>query len=345
MSPQRREFKLGLIGCGRISQSYVQALGDGQSVSLAAVMDVRPEVVRAAAEASDCRGFTDLDSFVAEGGVDGAIVCAPPVYHCQIACQLLRNGIHVLCEKPFATTVEDAETMIEMAEANDLVLMMSSKFRYVEDIVRAKAMIASGLLGDIVFFENKFCSPLNMNGRWNGDPAISGGGVVMDNGTHSVDIARYLLGPIQSISLLEGKKIMGLEVEDTAILSFTTASGVLGTIHLSWSMHVEQGGYISIWGTDGRINIGWKDSQYQHDGHHEWISFGVGYNKVDAFRRLTMNFIDTIRGSSSPVITVDDALASVEAIEAAYSGARKPIFLEGGKHARSVGASAPHGVA
>ncbi len=322
MRPYRREFKLGLIGCGRISQSYVQALADYPGAVLSAVMDVRPEVVQAAAEASNCRGFTDLDSFVSESDVDGAIVCAPPSVHRSICCQLLENGMHVLCEKPFATSAEDAEAMIATADSRDLVLMMSSKFRYVEDIVRAKAMIASGLLGDIVFFENKFCSRVDMRGRWNVQPEISGGGVVIDNGTHSVDIARYLLGPIQSISLSEGKKIMGLEVEDTSILSFTTQKGVLGTIYLSWSLNVDQGGYIGIWGTDGRINIGWKDSQYQHNGHHEWISFGVGYNKVDAFRRLLENFVDTVRGSAAPIIAPEDALASVEVIEAAYASAK-----------------------
>jgi len=146
--------------------------------------------------------------------------------------------------------------------------------------------------------------------------------VVIDNGTHSVDIARYLLGPISSVKLQEGKRVMGLAVEDTAALSFTTQSGVLGIVHLSWSLNTDQQSYINLWGTDGRINIGWKGSEFQHNGHHEWISFGVGYNKIDAFRRLMMNFIDTVRGAAPPVITVEDALASVEVIESAYGRTR-----------------------
>ncbi len=319
---QRREFKLGIVGCGRISQSYVQAVNECPNVTLSALLDIRPDVVNAAAEASQCRAFTNLDSFISESGIDGAVICAPPNVHRDVACALLNNGIHVLCEKPFATTSADAEAMIECAEAQDLVLMMASKFRYAEDIVRAKAMIASGLLGQVVFFENKFCSKVDMRGRWNADPVISGGGVVIDNGTHSIDIARYLIEPIASIRMLEGKSIMGLEVEDTGVLSFISKSGVLGTIYLSWSMNVEQASYINVWGTDGRLSVGWKESMYQHNGHHEWIPFGVGYNKVDAFRRLLGNFVDTVRGSGSPVITLDDALASVQLIEEAYASVK-----------------------
>lgn len=318
----RRQFKLGIIGCGRISQTYFQAIADCPAISLVAVMDTRQDAASSAAEAAGCRGFTDLEQFIHESGAEGAIICAPPAFHRPIACALIDHGIHVLCEKPFATSYEDAKTMVELANERDVVLMMASKFRYVEDIVRAKAMVTSGMLGDILFYENSFCSKVSMRDRWNADLQLAGGGVVIDNGTHSVDIARYMIGPIHSVHVFEGKRVMGLPVEDTASLSFTTEDGVMGVIHLSWSINVEQESFINILGTEGKLMVGWKESKYQHNNHPEWISFGVGYNKVHTFKNLVMNFVDTVRGIGHPIISTDDALASVQVIEAAYHSMR-----------------------
>lgn len=328
MTTKKREFKLGLIGCGRISQAYVQAIQASPSLKLTAVMDTRSEAARSTAEANDCRMFTDLETFVREGGMEGAIICAPPAEHRPIACELLSHGIHVLCEKPMSPTWSDAVEMVNTATEMDLVLMMASKFRYVEDIIRAKAIITSGMLGEIQFYENRFCSKVNMKDRWNSNPEIAGGGVLIDNGTHSADIVRYLLGPIRKVHAEEGKRIMALPVEDTTCLSFQTQGGVNGTVYLSWSLDINVGGYINIYGTEGALSIGWKEAKYQHHGHDEWVKFGVGYNKVDAFKNQVMNFVDTVRGADEPVITMEDGLASVRVIEAAYRSMHEQNWQE-----------------
>jgi len=239
----------------------------------------------------------------------------------------MKRGIHVLCEKPFATSFEHARTMVNVADEMDVVLMMASKFRYAEDIVRAKAMITSGMMGEILFFQNWFGSKINMRNRWNSDPAVAGGGVLVDNGTHSVDIVRYLLGPIQSVQANEGKRPAGLEVEDTAKISFVTKDQAMGSIHLSWSVQLGPDCYINIVGTEGKICIGWQDSTYQHNGHPEWVSFGVGYNKNDAFQKLLTNFLQTMTGAGEPTISLEDALASVKVIETAYQSMAKQTTL------------------
>lgn len=312
-----RPFKIGVVGCGRISQSHMHAIAEVEDLQVAGVTDLRADVAQAAAEAANCPGYPSPKEFAEDSGAEAAIICTPPDTHREIACLLLERGMHVLCEKPFATSIDEAKGMIQCARQHDRELMMASKFRYVEDVIRAKAMISSGLLGDVMFFENTFCSKVDMRSRWNSDPRIAGGGVLIDNGTHSIDIARYLLGPIESVHAIHGRHAMGLPVEDTATVGFRTETGVLGNINLSWSINVSQAAYINVWGTDGRLNVGWRESKYQH-GNGDWISFGVGYDKIEAFRRLVTNFVDTARGSSEPVITLDDALASVELIDAAY---------------------------
>ena len=103
----------------------------------------------------------------------------------------------MLCEKPLTLTAAHAEELVELAESKELLLMQASKFRYVDDIIKAKAILESGILGRVILYENTFAGKAMMKDRWNASRAIAGGGVLIDNGTHSVDIARYLLGPIK----------------------------------------------------------------------------------------------------------------------------------------------------
>jgi len=199
------------------------------------------------------------------------------------------------------------------------VLMMASKFRYVEDVIKGKRIVESGIRGKIISYQNSFCAKVAMQERWNSKPQISGGGVLIDNGCHSVDIARYLLGPIQAIQAQAGISAQGLSVEDTVRVQFRTRSGVIGLVDLSWAINTESETYIAVYGTEGTMLIGWSGARFRQDGSPHWTAFGTGYRKIDACAAQLKNLIGTIRGKESPLITVGDAMASVQVIEAAYS--------------------------
>ena len=158
---------------------------------------------------------------------------------------------------------------------------MAAKFRFVEDVIRARQIVESGILGELIVFENMFASRVDMTRRWNSDPAISGGGVLIDNGTHSVDIVRYFLGPIVEVMAVEAKRVQDLEVEDTATMLLRTADGVLGTVDLSWSIDKATDTYITIYGSQGTISVGWQGARYRQVSSPEWVEFGDGYDKVD----------------------------------------------------------------
>lgn len=309
--------RLGLVGCGRISQAYVEAIAKLDDVELTAVMDTRADAAQAAAEANGATAYSNLDEF-ADADIDAAIICSPPVHHREAALTLLENGVHVLCEKPFATTMDDAQAMVSAANKTELTLMMASKFRYADDVIRAKSMISSGMLGRVLFYDNCFSGIVNMRERWNAQPSISGGGVLIDNGTHSVDIVRYLLGPIASVFAFEGSRVAGLPVEDTVTLTFQTADPVMGTIRLSWSVQVDSATYIDITGTEGAMRVGWKGSDYKRSGNTQWMAFGSGYDKIAAFRSQVENFVRACRGTETPRITKEEGLSSVAVVEAAY---------------------------
>jgi predicted dehydrogenase len=311
-------MQIGLIGAGGIAQTYVQALAQSATAKLVGVADVRPEAAQALAERAGCAAFVSFEDMLEQTACQAAIVCTPPVTHPEICCALLARNIHVLCEKPLAIGPREARTMVDAAEQFGARLTMASKFRYARDVVEAKSIVASGLIGEVVLFENAFTSRVEMKSRWNSDPNISGGGVLVDNGTHSVDIVRYFLGPLVEIQVVEGRRVQDIPVEDTVRVFVRSAAGVMGSIDLSWSLHKELPYYISVYGAGGTLHVGWKESKFRRAGDAEWTVFGNGYDKVQAFRSQIDNFVRSVRGEESPLITLTDALASVEVIDAAY---------------------------
>jgi predicted dehydrogenase len=314
-----------LVGAGAIAGSYLQAMHQVPALRLAGVVDPAPAARNLLAGAVPA--FADLDAlFAAKLKLDAALVLAPPVHHESLTIALLRAGLHVLCEKPLAPTVAAARTMLAAATAAKRRLMMGSKFRYTPDVTAAKELLDRGVCGDVVMYENVFCSHVDMTRRWNGDPAISGGGVLIDNGCHSVDLARYLLGPIARVQAQFGPRCQSIAVEDTARILFTSTSGALGSIDLSWSVHKETDAYVRIHGTGGALEIGWRGSRWKTAGG-TWQPFGRGYDKIAAFGNQLRNFTGAIRGTETPVIGDADALASVVVVDCAYASAREERWL------------------
>ncbi len=317
-----RPARIALVGAGRIAQSHLEAIAVASGLTLAAVVEPRAAAGQAVAEQKRVPWFERYDDPRLLELVDAVLVCAPPNVHHAIAKWFLEHDKHVLCEKPLTITSVEADQLVGLAKSRGLELMMASKFRYVDDLMKAKALIEAGILGKIVLFENTFCGKVVMKDRWNAQRESSGGGVLIDNGTHSIDIARYLLGPIESVQAQAGVSAQGLEVEDTVRMQFRTRAGVIGSVDLSWSIAKDTDAYVSVYGSDGTIVIGWQGSRYRQDGNPKWVAFGTGYEKTTALRRQLENFVGVMRGTELPLITPDDAVASVRAIETAYASMR-----------------------
>ena len=317
-----------LIGCGGIAQAYVQALARTPTLRLCGLVDVAEPARRALAAGTGVPAFATLDQALdAPDRAAAAIVLTPPRDHETLAVQLLQHGLHVLCEKPLAPTVAGARRMLDAAARRGRRLMMGSKFRYTADVTAARQLLDAGRCGDLVLYENVFCSHVDMTRRWNSDPTVSGGGVLIDNGCHSVDLARYLLGPIARVQAQFGRPVQPLSVEDTARLLFTSHEGALGSIDLSWSVHKETDAYVRIHGTRGVIEVGWRGSRFKAVGS-AWQTFGNGYDKIAAFAAQLANFAGAVRGDERAVIDDADALASVVVVDCAYRSAREERWVQ-----------------
>ena len=320
------KVRYALIGAGGIAQSYAQAFRDHPDADLVAVADTRREAAAALAGPFDCPHYGAFEDVLTHGPeVDAVVVCTPPNTHEPITLRFARRGVHVLCEKPFTLTAASARRMADAADRCGVHLSMASKFRFVADVSRAKELIDAGELGEVILWENAFTGRVDMRNRWNSDPRVSGGGVLIDNGTHSVDLMRHFLGPLAEVQAVEGKRVQGLAVEDTVRVFVRSTAGVMGTVDLSWSLNKELDWFVTVYGTAGTLQVGWKQSRLKKAGG-DWQQFGNGYDKLAAFRAQLANFAGAVRGTGRPAVTPADAIASVDVVEAAYRSLRHPAW-------------------
>jgi len=315
---RRLPVRLGIIGAGNIARAYADVLERTRSAKVVAVADHVPQRAAALAARLGCLAFPSHHAMLAGTDIEAVVVCTPPSSHGNIAVDLLDASVSVLCEKPFATSAAEARRMVDAAAGAEVTIMMAAKFRYVDDVRRATRLVAQGLLGDIVLLENSFTALIDMRDRWNSMRSLSGGGVLIDNGTHSVDLIRCLVGPIDEVLAVEGSQVQGLGVEDTAELFMRTSNGTLSSSYLSWSVDKHAGSYVELYGTDGALRLGWTASSYRAEPNGEWKDFGSGYSKLAAMGLQVEDFLAAVRESRPAQIGTEDALASVEVIQAAY---------------------------
>ena len=136
--------------------------------------------------------------------------------------------------------------------------------------------------------------------------------------------------------MVEGKRIQGLKVDETVHVHARSAGGVDGAIDLSWSINKELDRYISLYGSAGTVVVGWKESKFRPATSREWVPIGKGYDKFQAFRSQIDNFSRAVAGEEALLITTEDAIASVEVIEAARLSLAENRWVP-------VGADAPGG--
>ncbi|MEO6655640.1 MAG: Gfo/Idh/MocA family oxidoreductase, partial [Pyrinomonadaceae bacterium] len=258
--------------------------------------------------------------------LDAVIVATPPSTHPEIACFFMERSTPVLCEKPLCLSVAEAETMIATAAANNVQFTMASKFRYCDDVIKAKGILASGTLGEVLQFENAFTAKVDMSLRWNSNAEFSGGGVLIDNGTHSVDIIRYFMGGIDSVLVVDAGGTQGLSVDENVKIFAKTRDGVTASVDLTWGINKELPYFISIFGSNGTLHIGWRESKYKVNSNADWTVFGKGYDKVASFRGKIENFSHALQGKEELFIKPEDALASVSVIEAAYKSLNQNLW-------------------
>lgn len=323
----QRVLRIGLIGLGRAGGLHLEAIQGVSDAAVVAVCDPVPSALQRA-EAAGLSAYAGIEAMLDDAVLDAAVVCTPPDEHARTVAACLERGLDVLCEKPLALTRREVHGVLQAALRARRQVLVASKFRHVPALVRARELIHSGMLGEPACFEVSFASVVDMGGRWNSNPARSGGGVIVDNGSHAFDIVSFLFGRIDRVRAERIKALQPLTVEDSATIQVWAGDGVLGRIDLSWSLPIARDSYVVVHGSRGTVEVGWRESRVKFAGG-AWQEIGEAYDKLDAHRAMIARFVRVVRGTDWPWMTGVECLQVLGAIDASYrslgSGRVEPV--------------------
>jgi predicted dehydrogenase len=318
--------RLAVIGAGGIAGAYVDIVAGSDELEAVVVADVRLPAASALAGRMGCAAVETAEEVLAFEA-DAVVLCTPPVTHLELARFFFDHGVAVLSEKPLAIDRHAAASMAAAAAEAGALLGMATKFRFCADVVAARDLLADGSLGRLRLVENAFTSRVDMGSRWNSDPAISGGGVIVDNGTHSVDLVRFVAGPVAEVLAVESARPDGFVVEDTVTLHLHTEDDVDATVDLSWSIDKSLSDFLHLYGTEGEARVGWRESAWRRYGQ-DWQIIGPGYAKVPAMSGAVVQFARALRGEEELAVTPADGIAAAQVVDACYESLRQGAWVK-----------------
>ncbi len=335
----------GLIGCGVIADFHANALFDLQNdACLVGVADARRESAEAFGKRHHVRAYESVEQLLADPDIDVVNICTPSGFHADVAVQAANAGKHMIVEKPLGISMEQLDRIEKACTENGVILSSVAQSRFSHGVRMAKQALADGMLGKLV------CADIYMkyyrtqeyydSSSWRGTKAIDGGGALMNQGIHGVDLLLYLAGEVKCVYALSKTLARKIEVEDTlsAVLEFR--SGATGVIQATTSVYPGYPRRLELNGERGSIAleetsiVRWD---IENGGTQDIVpqpSFSGSSSTPTAISTVghmqqIADVIDALRTGRKPAIDLQEGRRPVELILAIYRSAQehRPIDL------------------
>ena len=254
------DFKIALVGCGRISKNHFDALRKIEGLTIAAVCDIVPERAEAAGVQEGVAAFTSYEEMLQRAECDIVTVCTPSGLHAAQGALAARAGKHVITEKPMAITLGQADELVKACDDAGVFLFVVKQNRLNPPIQLLRRAVDKGRFGRI-FMANTtvrwqrpqdYYDAAPWRGTWEFD-----GGAIMNQASHYVDLIQWLVGPVESVMAKTATQARRIEAEDSGVALLKFRSGALGVIEvnvLTYPRNLE--GSITILGEKGSVKIG-----------------------------------------------------------------------------------------
>ncbi|HEU4758795.1 MAG TPA: Gfo/Idh/MocA family oxidoreductase [Dehalococcoidia bacterium] len=258
-------MRVGIIGAGLQGWRRAPALKACADAGLAVVGSAHLAAARRlAAELDGCDAVEGWEAVVERPGLDAVIVCTPPHLHARISIAAMERGLHVLCEKPLARTLAEAEAMVDAATRAGVVLKCGFNHRHHPGIQLARRWLDEGRIGEPIFLRCCY----GIGGRpgyekeWRADPRLVGGGQLMEQGIHAVDLARWFLGELTAVTAMLSTGFWPVQpLEDNAFVLYRAAGGAMASIHSSLTQWKNLFS-LEVYGQDGYATVEGLGSAY-----------------------------------------------------------------------------------
>lgn len=358
-----KPVRVGLIGCGKVGQIHATALRSLAEAELTAVCDVSAERARAFAERYGTRAYTDVEAMLRDGNMEAVIIGTPHPLHAAPAVQAAAAGVHVLVEKPLAATLADCDAMLTAANRAGVLLGAISQRRFYEPVQRMKVAIDAGKIGRPalgVFTMYSWREPAYyQSDPWRGRWDTEGGGVLVNQSPHQLDLLRWFMGPVVEVSgYWANVNHPGVEVDDTAVAILRFRNGGLGAIVTSVAqkpgiytnvhVHGTSGASVGVETDRGATFIAGMTAIAEPPVNDIWTIPGeeqllaafqaedrARFTQLDATTHYhglqIQDFLRAIREDRPPLVTGEDGRAVVELFTAIYRSNRegRPVLLGG----------------
>ncbi len=256
--PTKKPYRIGIIGAGAITQAlHFPGYKQDRRAKLVAFAD--PSTDRHAeiiTKFGKLAAYTDYRDMLANESIDVVSVATPNVFHAKQAIAALNAGCHVLCEKPIAATLREADQMLAAAKRARKKLMIGFSHRMFSGPQKCKELLSKKTIGTPFMIRVRFAHggpyPGWAKNSWFYKKSLSKGGAMLDMGIHAIDLCHWMLGPIKSVSGRAVTLIKPIEVDDNALLQLEFAQGALGYIEVGWTSPPGFSGF-EIYGTKGSI--------------------------------------------------------------------------------------------
>lgn len=227
------KYKCVIIGYGYMGKIRQAVIERNPRLELTGIYETDPEVQK---EIQNCYCFQSFEE-IFDKNVDIMFVCTPNIYSPDLCIQSMKRAKQVFCEKPPGRYIDDIK-QIQKAETNGVKLMFGFNHRFHPAIMKAKEFVESGQFGDVVFIEGVYgkTSQGDLRKDWRGDKKMSGGGVLLDQGIHMLDLFRYFCGDFEQVKCFTGHRRWNLEVEDDAFVILQNSQGLNGFLHTSMNL-------------------------------------------------------------------------------------------------------------
>ncbi len=308
-------IRIGFIGCGSVSRGHMKRISDSAGAQITALCDTNRDILKERAKLIGRKlpFYTDYKAMLAKEELDAAVICTPHTLHFQEAMDCLQRGIHVLVEKPMVTTVDRAKELIAKAEETGKTLMVSYQRHYQPNLHWAHDYIGRGKLGK-VFFISSYLSQswAGITSTWRGRKKLSGGGELMDSGSHIVDLVCWVsaLEPLDVSAFVSNEFARDEEVDVLSSISVRFTNRALASISINGNSPWFERHVFS--GTKGTVTFGPETTLRLPNGDYTDLP------KMPEAGNPDSNFIAVIQGKEEPFSTGEDALKVVQITQAAY---------------------------
>ena len=323
-------MNVGLIGAGNISDTHARA-AVAAGLRIAGVYGDNGDKARQMADRYGAAAFATLESLLAHQALDMVMIGSPSACHADHGIAAVRTGRHVLIEKPLDISTARIDALIGEVHRAGVTLGVLFQDRLKPDVVQMKRRIEAGEIGTplLATGEVKWFRPraYYSSSRWRGTWALDGGGALMNQGIHTLDLLLHLLGPVAAVSAVTATRFHDIEVEDTATALVEFVNGAQGTIDVTTAAPPGSPRRVRIAGTAGSLILegdrlidstdGRPASQAPENSASPMVS------DASSHQRMVEDFVDAIANRRAPACDGADGRRSVELVEAIYRSARE----------------------